>query len=224
MSDLRLLEPTDERIAQISTSLEGASASEIVRWAVDQFGDGLCLTSSMSEAVLIDVALKVDPTIEVIFLDTQYHFPETLETLVAVQERYRPNLTIMRPDFPLDDLWAVDTDSCCDRRKVRQLNVALAGKTAWLSGLRRADDAGRADTPIVSRDQRGLVKVNPIVAWSDADIETYIAVHKVPVNPLLSQGYRSIGCWPCTSKVGEGGDTRSGRWAGSGKTECGLHG
>lgn len=223
MSDLGLLELTDEGLAMISASLEGASASEIIRWAVDQFGEGLCLTSSMSEAVLIDLALKVDPTIEVIFLDTQYHFPETLETLVAVQERYQPNLTVMRPDFPLDDLWAIDTDTCCERRKVRQLNVAMSGKSAWLSGLRRVDNAGRADAPIVSRDRHGRVKVNPIVAWSDADIETYIAAHDVPVNPLLSQGYLSIGCWPCTSKVGEGEAARSGRWAGSGKTECGLH-
>ncbi len=214
---------TERDLAEASASLEGASASEIVRWAVDQFGDGLCLTSSMSEAVLIDVALKVEPSIEVIFLDTQYHFPETLETLVAVREKYQANLKVMRPDFPLDDLWALDTDTCCDRRKVRQLDAALVGKSAWLSGLRRADTAARADAPIVSRDRRGLVKVNAIAYWSDADVDAYIALHDVPVNPLLSQGYLSIGCWPCTSKVGDGDDARAGRWAGTNKTECGLH-
>ena len=214
---------TDDDLLAASASLEGATASEIVRWAVDQFGDGLCLTSSMSEAVLIDVALKVEPSIEVIFLDTQYHFPETLETLVAVREKYQANLKVMRPDFPLDDLWALDTDTCCERRKVRQLDAALVGKTAWLSGLRRADNAGRADAPIVSRDRRGLVKVNAIANWSDADVDAYIALHDVPVNPLLSQGYLSIGCWPCTSKVGDGDDARSGRWVGTNKTECGLH-
>jgi phosphoadenosine phosphosulfate reductase len=214
---------TEYDLSAASASLEGATSSEIVQWAVDQFGDGLCLTSSMSDAVLIDVALKVEPSIEVIFLDTQYHFPETLETLVAVRDKYQANLKVMRPDFPLDDLWALDTDTCCDRRKVRQLDAALVGKTAWLSGLRRADTEARADTPIVSRDRRGLVKVNPIANWSDADVETYIALHDVPVNPLLSQGYLSIGCWPCTSKVGDGDDARSGRWAGTNKTECGLH-
>jgi phosphoadenosine phosphosulfate reductase len=220
---LNAVELTEVDLVAASNALEGATASEIVRWAVDQFGDGLCLTSSMSEAVLIDVALKVEPSIEVIFLDTQYHFPETLETLVAVREKYQANLKVMRPDFPLDDLWALDTETCCDRRKVRQLDAALVGKTAWLSGLRRADTAERADAPIVSRDRRGLVKVNAIANWSDADVEAYIALHDVPVNPLLSQGYLSIGCWPCTSKVGDGDDARSGRWAGTNKTECGLH-
>jgi phosphoadenosine phosphosulfate reductase len=165
----------------------------------------------------------VDPSIEVVFLDTQYHFPETLATVETVRRKYDPRLRVLRPDRPLDDLWRTDTDACCAVRKVAQLDEALAGKRAWLSGLRRADSADRVDTPILDRDRRGLVKVNPLATWSDADIDGYIADHDVPVNPLLGQGYPSVGCWPCTRAVAPGEDRRAGRWSGSDKTECGLH-
>lgn len=214
---------SDAELERLSDRFEDAPAAAVVAWAVETFGSRLCLTSSLTDALLIDVALSVDPGIEIVFLDTQYHFPETLQTLEAVKERYHPNLMVMRPDFALDDLWQLDTDLCCERRKVRQLDAALSQKDAWLSGLRRADDPGRAAAPIVSRDRRGLVKVNPIATWSDAQVEAYIAEHDVILNPLQAMGYPSIGCWPCTKPVGEGEDPRSGRWAGSGKTECGLH-
>lgn len=213
----------DHQLAERSRAFEGAPASQIVTWAVETFDRRLCLTSSLSDAVLIDVAWRVDPTIEIVFLDTQYHFPETLDTLLRVQERYRPNIVVSRPDFDLDDLWKIDTDLCCDRRKVRPLEAALRGKDAWLSGLRRADGPSREDTPIVSRDRRGLVKINPIATWTDDDVAAYIALHDVPVNPLLSEGYPSIGCWPCTKAVADGAPARAGRWAGTEKTECGLH-
>ena len=128
-----------------------------------------------------------------------------------------------RPDVPRDDLWRTDTDACCAVRKVAQLDAALAGKEAWLSGLRRDDSPDRADTPVVQRDGRGLVNVNPIVTWTDDDVALYIELHDVPVNPLVARGYPSVGCWPCTQAVAEGDDKRAGRWAGSAKTECGLH-
>jgi phosphoadenosine phosphosulfate reductase len=124
---------------------------------------------------------------------------------------------------PLDDRWKIDTDGCCAARKVAPLEEALAGRDAWMSGLRRADDPSRAETPIVSRDRRGLVKVNPLATWSDADVDAYVAEHDVVTNPLLQRGYPSIGCWPCTRPVGPGEDARAGRWSGSTKTECGLH-
>jgi phosphoadenosine phosphosulfate reductase len=210
-------------LAKLSTSFETASAEDIVRWAADEFGDRVCVTTSLTDAVVVSLASRVAPGMEVVFLDTQYHFPETLDTLATVRQRYAVRLTVRRPDRPLDDLWQVDTDACCGVRKVAQLDAALAGKDAWLSGLRRADSPERAATPIVSRDKRGLVKVNPIATWSDADVATYIALHDVVVNPLVAKGYPSIGCWPCTSAVAEGADARSGRWAGTDKTECGLH-
>jgi phosphoadenosine phosphosulfate reductase len=214
---------SDADLDKASRLLDGTPAANIVAWAVERFGRGLCLTASMTDAVLIDVATKVEPSIEIIFLDTQYHFPETLETVEAVRRRYNPNLVVMQPDRPLDDLWRTDTDACCAARKVQPLEKALQGKIAWLSGLRRADGPSREATPVVERDRRGLIKVNPLVNWSDDDVAAYIRDNEVPVNPLLDRGYPSIGCWPCTRAVSPGEDARAGRWAGSEKTECGLH-
>ncbi len=214
---------TDADLTARSAAFERAPAEEIVGWAVETFGDGLCLTTSLTDAVLLDLAARVAPGIEVIFLDTQYHFAETLATLDVVRQRYPVRLNVRRPDRPLDDLWRTDTDACCQARKVVPLDEALAGKTAWLSGLRRADSTERAQTPIVARDRRGLVKVNPIATWSDDDVALYIRLHDVPVNPLVARGYPSIGCWPCTQPAAPGADARAGRWAGTAKTECGLH-
>jgi phosphoadenosine phosphosulfate reductase len=214
---------TDADLVALSASFEGAPPEDIVRWAADTFGDRLCLTTSLTDAVLVDLAARVAPGTEVIFLDTQYHFDETLATLDLVRRRYPVKLTVRHPDVPRDDLWRTDTDACCAVRKVAQLEAALAGKEAWLSGLRRDDSPDRANTPIVERDRRGLVKVNPIATWTDDDVAFYIQRHDVPVNPLVAKGYPSVGCWPCTQPVAEGDDKRAGRWAGTGKTECGLH-
>jgi phosphoadenosine phosphosulfate reductase len=215
----------DAAVAEQSARFEAEDtpAEEIIAWAAATFGDRLCLTTSLTDALLVDVASRAAPGIEVVFLDTQYHFPETLETLEVVRARYDIKLTVLRPDIPLDDLWRTNTDACCAVRKVAQLERALAGKDAWLSGLRRADSPPRSTTPIVERDRRGLVKVNPIARWSDDDVATYLLIHEVPVNPLVTKGYPSVGCWPCTQAVAEGEDPRSGRWAGTAKTECGLH-
>ena len=139
---------TDEQLAERSAALENRPAQEAIRWAADTFGSALCLTTSLTDALLVDLALSVEPTIEVVFLDTQYHFPETLQTLETVRERYRPNLTVLRPDIPLDDLWQTDTDACCAVRKVAQLERALeagnsAAITSWLergSSWRRGQD------------------------------------------------------------------------------------
>jgi phosphoadenosine phosphosulfate reductase len=214
---------TDADLAAVSANLEAAPAAEIVAWAVDTFGDGLCLAASMADAVLIDVATRVHPSIEVVFLDTQYHFPETLATADRVKKRYRLELRVLTPDRDPDDLWRIDTDACCDARKVRPMAKHLATRTAWMSGLRRSESDTRRDAAIVAQDSRGLVKVNPLATWSDAQVDAYIAEHDVPVNPLLFDGYPSIGCWPCTRRVEAGEDARSGRWAGSSKTECGLN-
>jgi len=214
---------TDADLTAVSASMERATPEEIVGWAAATFGERLCLTTSLTDAVLVDLVARVAPGTDVVFLDTQYHFPETLDTLDVVRQRYPVKLRVRRPDVPMDDLWRTDTDACCAVRKVAQLDAALAGKEAWLSGLRRDDSPERAGTPIVERDRRGLVKVNPIANWTDDDVALYIQLHDVPVNPLVARGYPSVGCWPCTQAVAEGDDKRAGRWAGTGKTECGLH-
>jgi phosphoadenosine phosphosulfate reductase len=183
----------------------------------------MCLSASMTDAVLIDLAVRVEPSIEVVFIDTRYHFPETLETVERVRRHYGLNLRVLTVAPQPVELWRADPSNCCSTAKVEQLDRALLGKLAWMSGLRRAESPTRANAPIVARDLRGLVKVNPIATWSDQDVAGYVIDHNVPVNPLLAQGYPSIGCRPCTDRVEGGADPRSGRWAGSDKTECGLH-
>ena len=216
-------ELSDAELAELSQRFEREPAGAIVQWAVDTFHPHLCLTASMTDAVLIDLAISVEPSIEVVFIDTGYHFPETLETMEAVRRRYGLNLKIMTVPPHDEELWKVDPENCCSAIKVGQLDRALFGKEAWMSGLRRDEAPTRAAAPIVARDLRGLVKVNPIATWTDLDIRGYIKDHDVPVNPLVDQGYPSIGCWPCTKPVEAGADPRSGRWAGMDKTECGLH-
>jgi phosphoadenosine phosphosulfate reductase len=210
-------------MAELNDRFETAPASEIIRWAVDTFHPHLALTASMTDAVLIDLAVNVEPSIEVVFIDTGYHFPETLETVELVRRRYGLNLRMMTVPHHDEELWKVDPENCCSAIKVGQLDRALMGKEAWMSGLRRAESPSRAEARILSLDLRGLVKVNPIANWSDLDVQGYIADHDVPVNPLVHQGYLSIGCQPCTHPVEPGADPRSGRWAGQDKTECGLH-
>ncbi len=214
---------TDAELAALNDEFEGAPASRIIAWAADTFGPYLSLAASMADALLIDLATKVDPAIEIVFIDTGYHFPETLETVEKIRRHYGLNLRIMTVAPHAQELWKVDPENCCSAVKVGQLDRALAGKQAWMSGLRRDEAASRADARIVARDLRGLVKVNPIANWTQSDVDSYMATNEIPYNPLLDQGYPSIGCWPCTSKVGEGGEARSGRWAGADKTECGLH-
>ena len=214
---------TTADLGAISAGFETAPPSRIIRWAVEEFGTRIALAASMTDAVLIDMAVQADPGIEVVFIDTGYHFPETLETVEAVRRRYGLNLRMMTVAHQEEALWEADPENCCSAVKVGQLDRALADKDAWMSGLRRAESPTRATAPIVGRDIRGLVKVNPLATWSDLDIQGYIADHDVPVNPLLHQGYLSIGCMPCTQPVEAGADPRSGRWAGRDKSECGLH-
>jgi phosphoadenosine phosphosulfate reductase len=210
-------------LASLNRDFETASAQTIIGWAVEQFHPFMCMAASMTDAVLIDLAVQVEPSIEVVFIDTRYHFPETMETVERVRRHYGLNLRVLTVAPQPVELWQADPANCCSAAKVEQLDRALTGKLAWMSGLRRAEAPSRAQAPIVARDLRGLVKVNPIATWSDLDVAGYVADHDVPVNPLLSQGYPSIGCRPCTQPVAPGDDPRSGRWAGTEKTECGLH-
>ncbi|MFQ5555993.1 MAG: phosphoadenylyl-sulfate reductase [Acidimicrobiales bacterium] len=213
-----------EEVAVHDRRLARSGADEIIDWAATTFGSALCVTTSFADTLLVDLATRVIPDIEVVFLDTGFHFAETLATLRRAMERHELNLTVLRPDRDGVDRWRGGVDACCRDRKVALLERHLVRRAgAWMSGLRREDSPTRAHTPVVELDRRGLVKINPIAAWTDLDVETYRREHDVIVNPLLARGYSSVGCWPCTVPD-RAGESRSGRWAGSDKTECGLHG
>jgi len=218
--------------SQAAADLEGARAEEILLWASEEFGDGLAVTASMQDTVLAHLAAKVRPGVDVLFLETGYHFIETIGTADAVEavydirlRRLLPLLTVAEQDAQYGpELFSRNPDLCCALRKVAPLDAAMAGYEAWATGLRRAESAARADTPIVSFDaKRGRVKIAPLATWSDEDVDRYIIENDVLVNPLRSAEYPSIGCEPCTRRVASGQDARAGRWAGLSKTECGLH-
>ena len=206
----------------LNARFEDTHPVAVIRWAVAIFGVDLCVTTSFQDTLLVDLATSVHPEVEVIFLDTGFHFAETLDLARRAQARYQLNLRVERPGGDAADLWADGQEACCAARKVDLLDRALAGKSAWLSGLRRHDGAGRAATPVVQIDRRGQVQVNPMAAWSVADVDRYAADHDVLRNGLFDEGFTSVGCWPCTERPTDRDDPRSGRWAGSGKTEGGL--
>ena len=213
-----------DELAARSAELETAPATAVIAWAHDRFGGAVSLACSFQDCVVVDLAVQVEPAIEVLFLDTGFHFAETLSYVEQVRSRYDLNLRVLRPG-PEADAWPCGTARCCEMRKVAPLDAALDGKWAWLTGLKRVDAPTRAGAPVVSWDEgRGLVKVNPLATWTDDDIAHYSADHGLPVHPLLSRGYLSIGCAPTTRPVAAGEDPRAGRWSGSDKTECGLHG
>jgi phosphoadenosine phosphosulfate reductase len=225
-----------------ATELDGANAEELLRWTDEHFGghagaglpatSGYVVASNMQDAVLVDLAAKVRPGVDVLFLDTGYHFVETIGTRDAVEAVYDINVVNVTPEHSVAEqdqlhgknLFERDSSACCRMRKVEPLSKALLGYTAWVTGIRRVEAPTRANAPLISFDKAfGLVKINPIAAWSDEDMQSYIDANDVLVNPLVYEGYPSIGCLPCTAKPVEGADPRSGRWAGQSKTECGLH-
>ena len=222
-----------ERVARDAAhDLSDATAEEAVGWAAATFGSRFCVTSSMTDAVLVDLVSRVAPGTDVVFLDTGYHFAETLETRDAVAAAYPLNLLTITPVRTVAEqdarhgprLHDRDPDLCCALRKVAPLEQALRGYDAWATGLRRSESATRADTAVVEWDgTRGKVKVNPLAAWTDEDVAAYVATHEVVVNPLLLDGYPSVGCGPCTRRARPGEESRAGRWAGLAKAECGIH-
>ncbi len=228
----RTPEELREIVSHVGAELELAPAEHIIEWAVATFGARFCITSSMGDAVLAHLASKVAPGIDVVFLDTGYHFVETLGTADAVKHTMPVNLITITPKQTVaeqdaehgKDLYARDPDLCCALRKVTPLKESLDGYDAWATGLRRAETHNRVIAPVVGWDaKKGKVKVSPLARWSDEQVEQYIAENGVLVNPLVYDGYPSIGCWPCTRRVAPGEDARSGRWAGTNKTECGIH-
>ncbi|MBY0287013.1 MAG: phosphoadenylyl-sulfate reductase [Mycobacteriaceae bacterium] len=228
MSDIDLIALAERGAAE----LEGANADELLRWTEENFGGNYVVASNMQDAVLVDMAAKVRPGVDVLFLDTGYHFVETIGTRDAVEAVYDINVVNVTPENGVakqdelfgKDLFAREPSECCRMRKVEPLSKALRGYSAWVTGIRRVEAPTRANAPLISWDKAfGLVKINPIAAWSDEDMQAYIDANDVLVNPLVFEGYPSIGCAPCTAKPVEGADPRSGRWAGQTKTECGLH-
>ncbi len=228
-----LTETELQRLAERGAAeLEGAGADELLRWTDENFGGNYIVASNMQDAVLVDLAAKVRPGVDVLFLDTGYHFVETIGTRDAVEAVYDINVVNVTPENPVakqdqlfgKDLFAREPNECCRMRKVEPLGKALQGYSAWVTGIRRVEAPTRANAPLISWDKAfNLVKINPIATWTDEEMQAYIDGNDVLVNPLVFEGYPSIGCAPCTAKPVEGADPRSGRRAGLSKTECGLH-
>jgi phosphoadenosine phosphosulfate reductase len=229
---------TETQLAELerrSQALEGASPQQVLAWAAREYQPGLALACSFggpSGMVLLDMTMQIDPTVEVFYLDTDFLFPETyaLRDEAAKKYGFTPAgyMSLLTPSQQAaqhgEALWARDPDLCCELRKVEPNKRALEGKRAWISGIRRDQGSTRADIPIVQWDGKfGLVKINPLAAWSESQVWKYILDHAVPYNPLHDTGYPSIGCTHCTKPVKPGDDPRSGRWQGFEKTECGLH-
>ncbi len=215
-----------------ATELEGADALTLLQWTLDTFGDDFVVASNMQDGVLVHLAKQVQERPKVLFLDTGYHFPETIGMRDAVESIYEVELLNVTPERSVGeqdaalgkDLFARDAAECCRLRKVVPLRETLSGYRAWVTGIRRVESPTRANAPFISFDEGfGLLKVNPIVDWSDERMQEFIEANGILVNPLVDEGYPSIGCQPCTAKPAPGSDPRSGRWAGSTKTECGLH-
>ncbi len=221
-----------EIVSHWGAELELAPAEVIIEWAAATFGERFCVTSSMGDALLAHLVAKVVPGVDVLFLDTGYHFVETIGTRDAVAATMDVNLISITPVQSVaeqdaaygPELYKTDPDLCCKLRKVEPLNRMLDGYDAWATGLRRAETHNRVIAPVIGWDaKKGKVKVSPLARWSDEQVERYIAENGVLVNPLAYDGYPSIGCAPCTRRVAPGDDPRSGRWAGTAKTECGIH-
>jgi phosphoadenosine phosphosulfate reductase len=211
---------------------EGEPAEAVLTWAAETFGDKFCITASMADALLIDLASKAQPGVNVIFLDTGYHFAETLQTRDRIEKRYNielhsilPKQTVAEQDLTFGPkLHDRDPDACCSLRKVEPLRRTLNNYFAWASGIRRDEAESRRNAGVVEWDRkRSMVKVNPIAAWTQEMVDEYVMANDVEVNPLIYDGFPSIGCAPCTRRVQAGEDARAGRWSNRGKTECGLH-
>jgi phosphoadenosine phosphosulfate reductase len=232
-SDVSMTEENLRGIAERGAKeLDGANAMDLLRWTDQNFRGDYIVASNMQDAVLVSLAAKVRPGVDVMFLDTGYHFVETIGTRDAVEAVYNVKVLNVTPEHSVaeqdelhgKDLFARDAGACCRMRKVEPLGKALAVYSAWVTGIRRVEAPTRANAPLISFDEAfGLVKINPLAAWSDDEMTNYIEDQGILVNPLVYEGYPSIGCAPCTAKPIEGADPRSGRWAGQSKTECGLH-
>lgn len=225
---------TPEQIAQACSQLEGKSPETILRWAVERFFPRLTMATAFGPEgnCIIAMLAGIEPRARIFNLDTGYQFQETLDLRERIKDKYGIAVEYVQPELTVIEyekehggpLYSIRPDQCCFDRKVLPLRKAVVGYDAWISAIRRDQTADRGQASVVQWDAKfSLVKINPLLSWTKKDVWNYIAKNDVPYNPLHDRGYPSIGCWPCTSAVADGGDDRSGRWAGSQKKECGLH-
>ncbi len=224
---------SEEELAELSQSFENKTPQEIITWAVETFAPNLAVSSSFQtqSVPLLHMVSRVDPEILIFFIDTGYHFWETL----IFREQLQRELGLHVQDLKVDGQWAnflrrfgkelyhADPDLCCYLRKVQPMQKAMKSVRAWISGIRRDQTENRAHAPILELEPNGLVKINPLLNWTRQDVQAYMKEYNLPAHPLFDKGYRSIGCKPCTRAVLPGENERAGRWAGKSKTECGLH-
>ncbi len=218
--------PTPELLAELDAAdarFAHAAPGEILQWTFDRFGDDVAMACSFEDVALLHMVHEVAPSTEIVFLDTEAHFPETLAFRDDVTQQWNLRLTITTPG-PDAASTPCGAEGCCQVRKVGPLQRAVEQRAAWITAVKRVDAATRATMRIVQWDDKfGLVKVNPLATWTDDDVAYYLQSHNLPEHPLWAQGYASIGCAPATVKPLVPGDRRSGRWAGADKEECGLH-
>src|SRR5947207_253413 len=227
-------ELTDEELNALAEEFVGSSPEIILRWALDQFGSEVALATGfgVEGCVLVSLLAAIDRNARLFYLDTDLLFPATYALRDALEERYGVRFECRTTAISLkqqaiaygEKLWERQPDECCRLRKVEPLRKMLSGLRAWITGIRREQSPTRASARVVERDsQLGLIKINPLANWAERDIWQYVRDNDVPYNPLLDQGYRSIGCVPCTTPIRIGEDARAGRWRGTGKIECGIH-
>jgi phosphoadenylyl-sulfate reductase (thioredoxin) len=214
-------------------ALDTATAAEILAWASDGIPKLTFATGFGAEGcVVIDLIARAKLPIDLFTLDTGVLFPETYELWQRLQDKYGVEIRAVRPSHTIPEqallhgpaLWEREPDRCCELRKVIPLRHELSKFDGWITAIRRDQTPQRANARVVERDTKfGLIKVNPLVAWTHDDVWAHIYAHDVPYNALHDRGFPSIGCAPCTSAVAAGEDPRSGRWRGKAKNECGLH-
>ena len=231
--DNEMLERGD--LERASEHLEGGTPQEILGWAVDVYGDDLSLSVSFGNPegmVLLDMLSRITDMAQVFTLDTGFLFEETVRFREEAMKRYPLPLKVLTPGLTVEEqvarygpeLYSCAPDLCCQVRKIEPQRRFLRDYGAWVTGIRRDQTAQRASTPVVAFDEYfGVAKIAPLAGWSADEIDEYVRRNDVPLNPLLSMGYRSIGCEPCTRPVAPGEDARAGRWPDMDKTECGLH-
>jgi phosphoadenosine phosphosulfate reductase len=223
-----------EEWTEINETLKHATPREILSWAAERFSSRLTMATAFGPegCILLHLLSEVAPQVRVFNLDTGYQFRETLELRDRIAERYGIEVELVGAETTVAEyealhggpLYATRSDQCCYDRKIVPLRRALVGYEAWITAIRADQSSHRAKARVVGPDPKfGLLKINPLLNWTKRDVWAFLVANHVPYNPLLDQGYQSIGCWPCTQPVSVGDDERAGRWAGQAKTECGLH-
>ena len=224
----------DDELLALAEEFETAPPQTVLRWAIEEFGNNVALATGFGTegCVLVDMVARIDPAARIFYLDTDLLFPQTYELCHQLASRYGVAFERRGSHRSLEQqtlrygekLWERDPDLCCRLRKVEPLKEMLSGLTAWITAIRRDQSPARANVKVMERDAKfGLIKINPLAAWTKRDVWRYVREHNVPYNPLYDQGYSSIGCQPCTTPVQLNEDQRAGRWRGFQKTECGLH-